>query len=576
MADDTVKRIILKFEVQAGKLNDELDKIKKKGEESKGWFSGFKELNEHVNDGVEKLANLTLAFEGIKKVAEFTFEAIRERAKDMRLEMSTAGVSIDALKESVHGLLDEDTLRESAAKLIHGALRPTQEQMQTMGEAAVALRDTMGVDLKQAMDTLTDAMVTGRTRGLHEFGIEVQEGASKFETLKNIMGELNKKIAESHGPASTAADDLDRLTVKYKELDKEAKAFWADAAQALVAESLIMKPELLKAQALKDQWQQFNQMFGSDYRSYLSTLHANAAGFVAGKNEVAQSQNIDFDEGWKFNTALGQKHAAEASQASALATLHGATYGEDRNVNPSFGGGLSLGAASSIGYDEKGLQNLIEFNAQQQQGRELTAQWMAESQRYSKEKTFLQTLGLDKPDAMDVAITGLKKFSEAWQMSLKAIADGSLSAAQIFKKGLAMILAGLGDKFAAMSASYMVESMIALYEENYILAGQKAAAGAAAGAGAVALYVAANKLSPGTASGNANSRDMSTATGSGNSRTGSSYRGGNSYGSTGGPQTQSTIIVIGETFADMNPRERARNAREYMKAGGMNTGVEDS
>ena len=573
---DETKRILYKFESDANQLNSELDKIKKRGEESKGWFSGFKELNEHINGGIEKLANMTLAFEGIKKVAEFTFDAIRERAKDLRLEMSTAGISISALKDSVQGLLDEDTLRESAARLIHGALRPTQEQMETMGEAAVALRNTMGVDLKEAMDALTEAMVTGRTRGLHQFGIDAQEGASKFETLKNIMGELNKKIAESHGPISTAGDDLDKLAVKYKEADKEAKAFWADAAMAIVGQSMVTQQELLHVKALQDQWGQFDKMFGGDYRRFMLGLNAYAGGFVTGKNQVKESQNIDFDEGWKFNTALGQRHAAEASQASALATLHGATYGEDRNVNPSFGGGLSLGAASSIGYDEKGLQNLIEFNAQQQQGRELTAQWMAESQRYSKEKTFLQTLGLDKPDAMDVAITGLKKFSEAWQMSLKAIADGSLSAAQIFKKGLAMILAGLGDKFAAMSASYMVESMIALYEENYILAGQKAAAGAAAGAGAVALYVAANKLSPGTASGNANSRDMSTATGSGNSRTGSSYRGGNSYGSTGGPQTQSTIIVIGETFADMNPRERARNAREYMKAGGMNTGVEDS
>src|SRR5262245_390147 len=91
MIGDIRRRVLTEFRVDASDHILQIDKIKGKTKELEtSWGSGFKALNEGINSGVEKLANFTLAFEGLAKIAEFTFDAIREQAKDMRLEMATA------------------------------------------------------------------------------------------------------------------------------------------------------------------------------------------------------------------------------------------------------------------------------------------------------------------------------------------------------------------------------------------------------------------------------------------------------------------------------------------------------
>src|SRR5678815_4366891 len=127
----------------------------------------FKNMNTGLNETVEGFAHLNLAFGGAIEVAKTFREALKDLGQDMRLEMSTAGVSVDRLSDAFDGLLDEDRLREFAAKGLHGALKLTQTEMETMGKAAIALRDQLGVDLKDAMQKLEDAAVSGRTRGLH-------------------------------------------------------------------------------------------------------------------------------------------------------------------------------------------------------------------------------------------------------------------------------------------------------------------------------------------------------------------------------------------------------------------------
>src|SRR6185503_9771230 len=119
-------------------------------------------------------------------------------------------------------------------------------QLETVAQAAVALRER-GFELTDSLDKLTEAAVSGRTRGLHALGLEVEEGNSKFETARNLIGELNKVIAESHGPASKAADDVDRLAVAWANAKDEAKNY---AASAILAATASLSPEEMGKQYL--------------------------------------------------------------------------------------------------------------------------------------------------------------------------------------------------------------------------------------------------------------------------------------------------------------------------------------
>lgn len=186
-----------------------------------------------------------------------------------------------------------------------------------------------------------------------------------------------------------------------------------------------------------------------------------------------------------------------------------------------------------------------------------------------QEPTFLERLGLDKPSEISAATTAIQGLAAGMQSAFQMIGEGSLSVGDALKKGLGIAVHALGDKLAAFAAAEAVEGAAMLLTLNPAGALHLGAAGLY-GAGAVAAYAAASRLSGG-GGGAAPSVSTSGATAAAAGYAGSST---SYYLGAGTPQPggQTVNQYIGYVDED-SPRLRQRRAERMVNLGTQRTSV---
>jgi hypothetical protein len=192
--------------------------------------------------------------------------------------------------------------------------------------------------------------------------------------------------------------------------------------------------------------------------------------------------------------------------------------------------------------------------------------------------SLLERMGLGKPEEFDAAKSALESlgsvlesFGAAYAMTLQAIGEGEMSAAEIAKKGLSAMIRGIADSLAAKGAAEMVTGTAMLITGNPKGA-MHLAAGGVYSAGSIAAYAAASKLGGGSSGGSAQKPSASSGSSGGGSRASS---GGGSSGGTGasGGVSERVIVVYGDAFSEDSPRQRQLTAERLVsKALGTTAG----
>jgi hypothetical protein len=586
ISDPTVKRVILRFEVQADKAEDDLDKLKKKSKEATGGlFSDLKGVNEGINTSIKKLGELGLAFEGMSTILEFARDAIREWGQDLRLEASTAGIAIDKLSDALHGMVEEDTLREFAAKTAGGALKLTQTQMEKVSEAALALT-SRGYTLTESLRQLEDAAVSGRTRGLHALGIDVEEGASKFETAKNMMAALDKVIVETGPHIDTQADKVDRLAAKWSDAVKEAKNYAAAAAGAVVDDPLGVLGKIgsfFTGQGGStgfdiQEWAKANPQnpFDVGLKAYRQRVqfdknqHAFAQGIASGRQTGEDLRVIDMPEDVVSRSDAEKKAMAKAAaENAARAILRSAIASVDRNLPNAgadqrelanfFGRGtiggstiedVGLGQAADTGvYNEYGAlqsdpQGMLD-RLYKSRGLGGIGRSLGEGAR--RQSVMQKMFGsVDEINGYTVAFQAL---SGAVTSSLQAWISGSMSAGEAIKRGIGQALAGVASQMAIEGLKHGAFAIGSAAFGDFAGSARHAAAAAAFGAGAIAAAAAARKLGS-----NAATDQKSAGASAGGASVGGGYQNG------GGSRT---VVYAGGMWGAMG--DSARMQQIYME-----------
>lgn len=145
------------------------EQAKKAGEGGKslavGVFKGelalgaLKEAGELAVEGVEKVFDMMI--EGGKVLdIEQSFKRMSEEAGIFSEELVTD------VQAALKGTIDDTDVMKRANANMAAGLALSNEQMTTLAKGAWALGKAMGIDAKDALDRLSDAMVTGRTRGI--------------------------------------------------------------------------------------------------------------------------------------------------------------------------------------------------------------------------------------------------------------------------------------------------------------------------------------------------------------------------------------------------------------------------
>lgn len=571
---DITRRVVTKFEADTSDLSRGLDKLKEKTEQTSkgalGWAKtfgeGLKSVNEGINLGVKKLGELGLAFEGARKIIDFAKDSLREWGKDLRLEATTAGINIDRLSESLHGLVEEDTLREFAAKAANGALKLSQQQLEQMSEAALALT-SRGYDLTESLHKLEDAAVTGRMRGLHELGIEVEEGASKFETMRNMTAELGRVIREVGPHIDNQADKVDQLAAKWADAWKNVKNYSAAAMGSLMesdAWSLGAKfgaavlggdltggvagaiPGLdggLVSRLLQESHEKFNALKLQNYRA------GTADRALAALRESQLIEMPDLNVG--RSEAERRKMAEEAARNAARSTLRGAIRsggnlqsvgGRDREM-ANFFTDYSLGtAADTTMYNEYGVPQGEQQLLEQVTGQQNTRDWMSRIGEINRRQGVLTSMfgSVDEINGFAVAFNSL---GTAVNSAMSAWISGSMTAGQAIKKGIGDALGGVASQMAIESLKHGAFAIGNLAFGNAAGAATHAAAAAAFGAGAIAAAAAARQLG-----GNVGAQAKVGGGGAG------AYAGGSYGGSSQGASGSRTIVYVGGAWSNDSAR----------------------
>lgn len=556
-------------------------------QETTTWTEKVKESKSAGESAMATYAKVGIAIGVIAGGAHLAGEAIKEWSATLRLESQTAHIDIESLSESFSGLVNHHDLLKFAAQTTNGVLALSQKEMETLGRAAVALRDR-GHDLEDSFKKLTDAAVKGKVGGLDDLGLSIEEGSSKAQTLKNMMTELNKVVAES-GPAfKQQGDDVERLGVWWDNATAAVKRYSAEALVALakplsITEKIMEVKHLVDAGLSEDDaWAEINSRAvarssapGPDRTQQAARNQAALDTRKAGM-DVIEMDDDDMSDDVK---SIRDKRAANAKK---LAEERKKLSNEvAKSLTDDLMKALELEAESEA--TKQGLAEVhtmlmdglaqsgdayqgVDFDAMIQQASDQVDQvdqinaLAYEASKTRRTDTFLE--GTFGPlEDFDVYQSAFESLTTAVGSSYEAFITGSQPAGQAFKRMFADMLMAMGKTsvveglkelaYAAGSLAFGNAAGAALHLKS---AGLHAAVAVAAGAAAHAIGTSAQGAASDKAAAEKKKEDEKAAKGGGAS----------SGGGDSGPRGRDVIVAYLDPFANQPEHIRRQQAREMI------------
>jgi hypothetical protein len=555
MAIDISRRVVTKYEADTSGQEKGLDRLKTK---TAAFSKSLSALGEDFSASMDKLAKMNQAWDGAGKIIDLARESLKAYGDDLRLTTAAGTINIHELSEAYGGLINNHELLELAAKSQHGVLKLSQEQLDTLGKATVALTH-QGFDLTQTFEKLRDAAVKGKAEGLDDLGLSIKEGATAAETMKNLMAELNKKIGDSAGLTSTASNEVQQYTVMFENLKNELMI--VSGQQTVMTTKAVEFGESLK---------KYMPVFDG-YGAFLRGVrqgsgHAMFPGGQLGEDEADAKARVELTIGKIKVTpskdgALKQDDSLKRYADQVAKDLTDALVVSLEHVDPTkfYGSLAEVDPGLSDKYFDEMKANLEKLHDKLIEGGTRESRYSAYND--NKNASWM-TKVFGAPEEFSAHIKAFGALEDAVGSSFEAMVTGSESGGKAFKKALAdgMLATGKSEIVQAVKEEAWALGSLAIqdykgFSIHQMSAAQHAAAAAAAGIGARALGAG---QSSGSSSGAANS----------NSSHGSS--GGQGQG--GGSNTTTTnYIIIGDSQADDSPRMRQRSARRVVNLAAAKT-----
>lgn len=174
---------------------------------------------------------------------EAAFERLAEAAGSSSKEMS------EALSEGVKNTIDNTTLMQSQMRLLSSGVKVTADDLKLMGTAAREMGKATGTDATHGLSVMSQALLTGRTRGLSMAGILVdirgaeEKFAASLGVTVNQLNEEGKLQAKRIAILDSTRAYIERIGVSelsFKErIDQAHVAFdeWVESLEKSVASS---------------------------------------------------------------------------------------------------------------------------------------------------------------------------------------------------------------------------------------------------------------------------------------------------------------------------------------------------
>jgi len=224
---DSVGSAILEIRTDiAGAVND-LGQFKERLNDTAGSAKNISTLfsiDVFTRWGREGLSAITSIAEGIVElgVRGAAVNDVREAFAGLTQGAGQAAeVMLGELRAGTLNTISDFDLMQMANKALGAGLKLTTADMGTLAAGAKMLSDRTGKDTKEAFEALEKAMVTGRTRGLAEFGFGAKDAASVLVGLREQLQQAGASTEDfedsvNRGRATLANlnDSLSVITAK--------------------------------------------------------------------------------------------------------------------------------------------------------------------------------------------------------------------------------------------------------------------------------------------------------------------------------------------------------------------------
>lgn len=243
-------------------------------ESAAGFFTAevaLQALQRGVTFLADTLTDLTVGGAGIADVVE-NFDALTMRAGRLSETL------LSELREGTRATIADLDLIALANKDLAAGMELTDQQFRTLADGAFALAQATGKDVKSALDTMNDALLTGRTRTLAMLTgkIDLTTAEEKFAaalgTTRDRLTEEERLMAAREGILNSVAAATERLGAQTEGLDEivaQGAAAWENFRNKLAA-NVATSPVLIAAfTSIRDS---LAAAFGGDQRNAIETV----------------------------------------------------------------------------------------------------------------------------------------------------------------------------------------------------------------------------------------------------------------------------------------------------------------
>ena len=629
MALDLASKVTTFYKADVSDHVRELGKLKgAEKERAQVTIAAHKDLESSLSSQIKTLGKVGLAVGAVVGTVKVMQSAFKEYAEHEKLSTAAVGVDLERLRKASAGLKTETELLADAARLKSGAFKMSAAEMETAERAMLAFT-RRGHDATKVNQAVLQAVTALKTEGLQDLGIFVdkaglsmEKASDRAEIYTRLMAKLKAetvgvgeehanssermkaagvewenalhklqiqlgKIAAALAPIVSALAKISEYTIGVVEEEARSKAEAAMAvldfidggnrrANAQHTGDLSMTEDIVarsKRQARVNQLLKEGNRAGAANLSWGYAEDGSDVGTRTGTTnmfpgiglddpliaerdrqahnarvlERAMKEAEDYEK--NFKKAKRKSGPYQGSAAEGLRILRGGIGGGGNVANGELTGS-GLGASA----DMTDLTSSLSLNGGfdlQQMGADQEAAIAA--QRGSKLESMFGPL-----TDFDAYKTAFDTLSGAVGSALGAWIDGSMSASKAFKMFIAEAVKGIAIQMAMEALKHGAYALGSLAFGDMPGAAKHGKAAAAFAAGAVVASGAAKALH-GSSGGAGAAAPVGGAGGGG--------------GGGGGYQGEKVVYVIGDSFGDTTPRERARTFRRRSEEAIGSSGV---
>ena len=142
----------------------------------------------------------------VRVVKEMASEAI-----DLSRALDQVTLDVTGADKATKGLVNTLDLYLNAAKLEAAQLGATAKEYENLNKFGAAFAQKTGRDVTEVVNSLTTALVSGRTQGLKQFSLEITQGTTLAETYATAMKEIEAKSKTMTVEIRDTSDAIDAL-----------------------------------------------------------------------------------------------------------------------------------------------------------------------------------------------------------------------------------------------------------------------------------------------------------------------------------------------------------------------------